>query len=155
MNKVFEDLLAFIKKSEIPYQLIQHSPTYTSEESALARGESLEVGAKAILMKIDNSYSLFVLSASKKIDSKKIKAFFKCRSIRFASAEELFEKTSLVPGSVPPFGEPILPFNLYVDSSIQDLTFVAFNAGSLSNSIVLSTKDYLILSGGIISTFSK
>lgn len=122
MNHVFEKIVEFFKGANIPYQHLQHAPTYTSEESAQARGESLDVGAKAILMKADDKYYLFVMSASKKIDSKKIKTILNTRSLRFASSDELMEMTSLVPGSVPPFGNPILPFQLYVDQSIQDLS---------------------------------
>ena len=155
MNTIFEKVLELLQNEKIPYQHIHHKPTYTSEESAEARGESLDVGAKAILMKVDGIYSLFVLSASKKIDSKKIKTLLAARSLRFASSEELLEKTSLVPGSVPPFGKPILLFPLYVDYSIKGLSSIAFNAGSLSDSIVISGKDYLNLCNGTLCSFSK
>jgi len=155
MNAVFDKITEYLKCAKIPFQHVQHKPTYTSEESAEARGEALDIGAKAMLMKVDETYSLFVLSASKKIDSKKIKTMFNSRSLRFASPEELKEMTSLVPGSVPPFGKPILPFQLYVDDSIQNLSQVAFNAGSLSDSIVMSAQDYLNMCNGTICSFSK
>jgi Ala-tRNA(Pro) deacylase len=151
----FEKVLDFIKNANIPYQYIKHQPTYTSEESATARGESLDIGAKAMLMKVEDTYALFVLSASKKIDSKKIKNLLKTRSLRFATTEELFELTSLVPGSVPPFGKPLFPFPLYVDQSIEELTKVAFNAGSLTDSIIMDRKDYLKLCNGTVCSFSK
>lgn len=152
---VFEKLLQFFKDSEISYKHIQHPPTHTCEESAQARNEPLEIGAKAIVMSLDNTYALFVLSASKRIDSKKIKALLRCRSVRFATAEELWELTSLLPGSIPPFGKPILPFDLYVDLSIQQLSQIAFNAGSLSDSIVMAAKDYLKISNLQLCSFSK
>jgi len=155
MSSIFEQILEFFRSREIPYQHIHHQPTYTCEESAKARSESLNIGAKALLMKADDTYSLFVLSASKKTDSKKVKTFLRAKSLRFASAEELLELTSLVPGSVPPFGKPILPFQLYVDHSIEELTQVAFNAGSLSDSLVISCKDYLNSCKGIVCSFSK
>lgn len=155
MNTVFENLIQFLQNSKVAFKHMQHSPTYTCEESAKARSESLESGAKAMVMKLDDSYALFVLSAAKKLDSKKIKALMHCRSMRFASPEELFEKTSLLPGSVPPFGNPILPFKLFVDLSIQNLPQIAFNAGSLSDSIILATKDYLNLCEGHLCSFSK
>ena len=71
--------------------------------------------------------------------------------MRFASAEELAELTAaegrpgLVPGSVPPFGQPILPFPLYVDEAIQQNERIAFNAGSMTDSIILGVPDYLRL----------
>jgi prolyl-tRNA editing enzyme YbaK/EbsC (Cys-tRNA(Pro) deacylase) len=51
--------------------------------------------------------------------------------------------TGLVPGSVPPFGRPILPFDLYVDDSIPANDRIAFNAGTLTDSIIMSVPDYL------------
>lgn len=152
---VFDEVMAFLKGACVECRHVQHAATFTSEESAKARGESLEVGAKAILMKVDDTFVLIVMSASRKVDSKKVKDFFKVKSLRFATPEELLEKTSLVPGSVPPFGKPVLPFDLYVDHSIEDLDRVAFNAGSLTDSLVMSSKDYLRVCGGTVSSFSK
>ena len=62
--------------------------------------------------------------------------------VRFATHEELLEKTGLVPGSLPPFGRPILPFPLHVDASTLANERIAFNAGSLTDSIVMGVDDY-------------
>jgi hypothetical protein len=40
---------------------VEHAPTETSEESAEVRGEALHVGAKALLLKTDDVFRLFVL----------------------------------------------------------------------------------------------
>lgn len=127
----------------VPCRHMTHGPTRTSEESAAARGEPLEVGAKAMLIKHGEVFSLFVLSAALRIDSGAIKRRHGVKSVRFASAEELLQLTGLVPGSVPPFGRPILPFDLYLDSAVADLPRVAFNAASLTDSLVLATPDYV------------
>ena len=155
MKSVFEKITHLLNASNVAFKHVQHTPTYTSEESAKARNEPLEIGAKALLVKIDDNFALFVMSAARKLDSKKVKALTQARSIRFADAEELHASTSLVPGSVPPFGQPILPFTLYVDDSITAQPRIAFNAGSLTDSIILETEDYLRLSQGILASFSK
>lgn len=155
MTIIFNQIIKFLENENVAFKHINHLPTYTSEESAKVREEALEIGAKALLVKVDSEYLIFVLSAAKKLDSKKIKAFLFCSSLRFASQEELWEKTSLVPGSLPPFGEPILPFKLYVDCSIESLSQVAFNAGSLTDSLVITTKDYLNICKGALFSFSK
>lgn len=100
MSTVFEKILEFFKNRQISFRHIHHQPTYTSKESTKARSESIEIGAKALLMNVDDIYSLFVLSASKQLDSKKIKGFLSTWSLRFACPEELLKQTSLVPGSV-------------------------------------------------------
>ena len=61
----------------------------------------------------------------------------------------------LVPGSVPPFGRPILPFELYVDESVTQNDRIAFNAGSLTDSVIMATDDYLRLAKPTIFAFTK
>ena len=63
-----------LESLQIPYRELHHEPTRTSEESAKARGEDISIGGKAILMKVDDEFKLFVLSAAKKVNSPKIKA---------------------------------------------------------------------------------
>ena len=51
--------------------------------------------------------------------------------------------TGLVPGCVPPFGRPILDLDLYVDRSILENDRIAFNAGSLTDSMIMDREDYI------------
>jgi Ala-tRNA(Pro) deacylase len=133
----------FLDRAAVAYRRTTHAPTRTSQDSADARGESLRHGAKAILLKLDDVFALFVLSAAAKLHSSAVKARLRAKSIRFATPEELLALTGLVTGSVPPFGEPVLPFPLYVDESIATLGHVSFNAASLTESISMSADDYL------------
>lgn len=142
-NQVFETLCSYLNENHITYRQVQHHATYTSEESSLARGEDLNIDGKALLMKVDDQFCLFVISAVKKCDSKKIKEKLNAKKLRFATNDELFQLTGLVPGSVPPFGHPIMPFNLYIDESIVKNEKIAFNAGLLTESIVMKVEDYL------------
>ena len=132
-----------LRAQAIDFREVHHAPTFTSEESAKARGEDLRIGGKALLMKTGDVFRLFVLSASLKADSAALREKFGVRKIRFATADELRELTGLVPGSVPPFGHPILPFDLYADTSVTANQKIAFNAGSLEDSIILSVDDWL------------
>ena len=147
-------ILELLDGEGITYRRISHEPTRTSEDSARARGEALETGGKALLLKAGEDFSVFVLSAALKLDSSAVKKRLGVKSLRFATADELMDLTGLVPGSVPPFGEPVLPFPLFVDESIEANDRIAFNAGSLTDSVVLSTVDYLRVAGGEIFRFS-
>jgi len=142
-----DDVLGRIRQmlteAQVPYREVNHPPTLTSEESAAARGEELGVGAKALLLRTDDSYRLFVLPADRKLDSAAVRKQLGVKSLRFATREELSEATGLVPGAVPPFGEPILPFELYADVTVGAAhDKVAFNAGELTVSIVMSASDW-------------
>jgi len=147
---ILNKILSYLKENKASYVQLIHQATYTSKQSASVRGENLETGAKAILYKIEKEYYLFVLAANKKLDTKKIKTYFKAqgkkaKSTRFATEQELAELTNLVSGAVPPFGKPILNFDLFVDPSLLKNKQISFNAGSLTNSITLEINDYLLL----------
>ena len=142
-SDVVEKIRNYLKAEHVHFREVHHQPTYTSEESARARGEDLAIGAKAILAKTDASFRLFVISADAKIDSAAIRRGLQLKKMRFATREELLDLTGLVPGSVPPFGPPILPFPLYCDSELgKNSDVVAFNAGSLTLSIVMAASDW-------------
>ncbi len=140
---VFDAIGHLLDHEGVVYRTVQHEPTYTSEESARARGEDVRIGGKALLVKTGDVFRLFVLSAALKLDSDALRVKFGVKKSRFATREELAELTGLVPGSVPPFGSPILPFELFVDESIRANDKIAFNAGSLTDSVILGTTDYL------------
>ena len=152
---MFEKIQGFLDEQDCSYRSLTHEPTYTSEESAKVRGEELKTGGKALLLKIDDSFHLFVLSAAKKLNSSALKKHFKAKKLRFATAEELLQMTGLVPGSVPPFGRPILDFDLYADESVLANERIAFNAGSLTHSIIMNIDDYLQLAQPTVLVFSK
>ena len=151
---VHEALLTFLRSRDINFRQLHHEPTRTSEESARARGESVTIGGKAILMKVGEEFTLFVVSAARRIDSGKVRDFFGERRLRFATRDELMALTGLVPGSVPPFGRPILPFDLYVDESVLANDRIAFNSGSLTDSVIMQTADYLSVAEGKVFAFS-
>ena len=147
-------ICSLLDSNSVEYKLISHPETLTSEDSFKARAEAgagYVTGAKAILMKIspkqgESEFNLFVLPGNRKIDSKALKSNLKVKSLRFASREEMAEKTGgLVPGSMPPFARPIFTelTHLFVDTSLLDTETIGFNAASLTQSIVVPCKDYL------------
>ncbi|MEX0677587.1 MAG: YbaK/EbsC family protein [Pirellulales bacterium] len=142
MSEVLEAVRALLGAAGVSFVEKHHEPTHTSEESARARGEPLRIGAKALVIKTDGVYRLFVLPADRKVDSQAIKRHLGVKKLRFADAAELLELTGLVPGSVPPFGPPVLKLPLVADPALLENDKVAFNAGSLTTSIIMASADY-------------
>src|SRR3989344_708236 len=93
---LFQKITAFLDQHQISYEIKHHPPATTSEEAALARGESIKIGAKALLIKDDTHFVLLVLPADKKLDTKKVKKLLQSRNLRFASPEELLELAGCV-----------------------------------------------------------
>ena len=159
-NSALVQIRKFLNDQDIPFREVHHIATHTSEESAIVRGESLSKGAKALLIKVNTDFWLFVIPADRRLETSLVKDYFKesiqkVKKFRFASADELEEMTGLVPGCVPPFGKPILPFDIIVDSHLFEEDEIAFNAGSLTDSIFLRTKDYRSIFGGQIANISS
>jgi Ala-tRNA(Pro) deacylase len=140
---ILSQIRSALLEAGIAFRDVEHQPTLTSAESAKARGEDLKVGAKALLVRYDDQFGNFVLPADRQLDSGAVKRCLHAKRLRFATPEELLELTGLVPGSLPPFGRPILPFELFADRSLGvDVDRIAFNAGSLTVSIVMSATDW-------------
>jgi prolyl-tRNA editing enzyme YbaK/EbsC (Cys-tRNA(Pro) deacylase) len=142
-DQVLSRIRDVLRQAGCNFREIEHQPTFTSEESANVRGEELGVGAKALQLRTDDKFRLFVLPAGRKLDSGAVKRELKVKNVRFATPEELLEFAGLVSGSVPPFGGPILPFELYADIAVGTrFDRVAFNAGALTVSIIMSASDW-------------
>jgi Ala-tRNA(Pro) deacylase len=151
---ILDSIRDWLQRESVAFREAHHEPTRTSEESARARGEEMRIGGKALLLKVDAEFRLFILSADRKLDSAALRAHFQAKKTRFASPEELMEMTGLVPGSVPPFGTPILPFPLYADPSVFENQRIAFNAGSLTDSIIMPIDDYRRIANPEVFTFA-
>ena len=154
MSKVLERVRDWLRSSGVAFVEKHHEPTFTSEESAKARGESLRIGAKALVVKVDDAFRLLVLPADRKLDSAAVKRHFAAKKLRFADAAELLTLTGLVPGSVPPFGPPILDLLLFADVALLENEKIAFNAGSLTDSIIMAAADYQRVAGAEWSSLS-
>ncbi len=140
---VLHAILNMLDEAGVSYTHLEHEPTRTSEDSARVRGMPQRVGGKALCIKAGSDrFVLVVVSASLKLKSSRLRKALGESRMRFATEAELLELTGLVPGSVPPFGEPILPLPLYVDETVLANDKIAFNAGSLTHSVILGIEDY-------------
>ncbi|MBU0455601.1 MAG: YbaK/EbsC family protein [Pseudomonadota bacterium] len=144
---MFHSVVQLLQKQNVPYQIIEHAAAGRSEEVSKIRGTLLCEGAKAMVLKgIDSNktdvFFLAILPADKNIDLGKVKKHFSLKKITFASPEKAQELTQCEIGAIPPFSfhEQL---KLLVDEGIKKNARVAFNAGSLTQSVILNTPDYL------------
>lgn len=148
-------ILALLEERAVPHRLVEHGATRTSEESAAARGERLEVGGKSIVLRVGDRFRVCVLSAARQINSNRVRRRFGAQKARFATPDELLDLTGLVPGCVPPFGPPVLDLPNCLDGAFLENDRIAFNAGSLCRSVVMPLDAYLELARPEIFDFSK
>src|SRR4051794_927033 len=111
--ELFEAIRTHLDALSIPYRIFDHQPTRTSEESAVARGSKLGIGAKALFVKHDSGFVAVVIPANRQLDWKLVKQQG-IRGARFATADELTDQTGLEKGAVPPLLN-LLGFEVLVD----------------------------------------
>lgn len=156
---ITQKIINFLDNEKIKYKRILHQECRTSQESSEARaqgGGGIVIGAKAILMKVDRKevgteFHVFVLPGEKQIDSKVLKKALKAQfndfaRFRFSTTNEMSEITGgLIPGTMPPFGKPIFEniAHLFIDSTLLEHEIIGFNAACLTQSLIISTQDYL------------
>src|SRR5262245_46616370 len=126
--KTVNAIREFLDSNGVHYEYKEHEAVLTSEDAAAARGDDLKIGAKAMVLKCDGKFVMCILSAAMKIDSKKLKSILGAKDVKFASHEEVMEKTGCLPGGVPPFPN-VFGLDSVVDKSIVDNEEMAFNAG--------------------------
>ena len=129
-----------LDNAKIEYQHVSHKPVRPSEQAAEIRGDPLSIGGQARVVQSGEEA---------------VRKRFNSRRMRFARVSELLDLTGLVPGSVPPFGKPILRLSLCIDPSLLTNERIAFNAGSLTDSLIMQTADYLTVAKGEIFRFAE
>src|SRR4051794_22126815 len=84
-ERVLSRIRQILNEAGCAFREVEHQPTFTSDESAKARDEELGVGAKALLLRTDDMFRLFVLPADRKLDSAAIKRELQVKRVRFAT----------------------------------------------------------------------
>jgi len=154
IQSVFQQIQKLLDDEKIEYVLTQHEAVKTSEEAAKIRGVDPKTGAKAMVVKANEEFFLFVLPGDRKIDWKKIKNLLRVKRLRLATEDEAEEITSVKIGSIPPFGN-ILNLPTYFDKGILENEWINFNPGSKIHSISMKSADLLRLVKAHIEEFGE
>ncbi len=152
-TNLYESIREHLDSLSIHYRVFKHAPTRTSEQSAVARGSELRIGAKALFVKHDGGFVGFVVPADRQLDWKlvKLNGF---RGARFATADELADSTGLEKGAVPPLLN-LLGIDVVIDPAVIAQERIQFNAGSLSCSLEIDGADLLRATGGWACAIAK
>jgi len=139
---VFEQIETLLKQHGIEFQVLRHEPVFTSEEAARVRGTPLASGAKALVVKGEAGFVMFVVPAGRKLDSHAVRRTKGWKKMRFATWEEVLELTGLTPGSISPFGS-LFGLHTHCDERLGENETINFNAGDHSISVSMRYADYV------------
>ena len=99
-----EKLIKLLDESNCDYEVKEHAPLFTVEDSKSLRGSILGAHSKNLFLK-DAKGQFYLLSVEEntKVDLKKIMNFIGSKKLSFAKAEYLESILGIEPGSVSPF----------------------------------------------------
>jgi Ala-tRNA(Pro) deacylase len=135
-------LKEFLDSQKTKYVVISHSPAYTAmevAESAHIPGKDL---AKVVMVVLDGRTCMAVMPAIRKLDLERLRQSANASEARLATEDEfrkLFPECET--GAMPPFGN-LYGMEVYVSSQLSEDHEIAFNAGSHTEIIKLSYRDY-------------
>jgi Ala-tRNA(Pro) deacylase len=137
-----QKLREFLDSQQVKYGTINHATAFTAQEIAAlshVRGREL---AKTVMVTIDGRMAMAVLPASQKVDLNLLKRAAGAEAVELASETEF---KSLFPdceaGAMPPFGN-LYGMAVFVEMSLTEDEEIAFTAGTHSELIKLSYKDF-------------
>ena len=150
---VFDRIIALLDSKCVAYRVSRHEPVFTSEEAARARGAPLSSGAKALICKAASEFVMFVMPGNRRLDSKLVRKAFNLRSLRFATREDVEQLTTLLPGSIPPFGS-LFGLATFCDEELAGQATINFNAGDHAISVAMAFADYVAAEAPKLGRFS-
>lgn len=140
MNATLKDVRELLVRENVPYAEIEHAWVYTWEERAEACGEGFNMCVKTLLVDTEIGFRLLVLRASLDVDWPATKETLNLERLSAASANELYDMTTLFPCAVPPLA---LPFRKYMDCSLLRNERILFSGGTPTHSFVIPVEHYL------------
>ena len=137
-----QPLKKFLARNAVKYVSISHSPAYSAQAIAeLAHIPGKEL-AKTVIVRIDDKFAMAVLPASYRVHLGHLKVAVSASHVELATesqVEDLFPDCER--GAMPPFGN-LYDMDVYVAEQLTEDEEIAFSAGSHTELIRLSYKDF-------------
>lgn len=138
---VSQKLKQLLDQQQVPYQVIQHPPTYTAQETAQAMHTPGRELAKTIVIRHGGRHALAVLPAQAKVVLERLSALLGGPVELAAESEFAVTFPDCELGAMPPFGN-LYGIPTYVDESLARDREISFNAGTHTEAIRMSFDDY-------------
>ncbi len=136
-----KQLIDCLDENKVSYEILHHPEAVTAQRTAQAEHVKGRHHAKVVMVKSGDQHLMMVLPADHQIDLEKVeKAIGK--SVSLDNEQEfktLFSDCAI--GAMPPFGN-LYGLPTYVDQSLVEQDYIVFEAGTHTDAIRLSYRDY-------------
>lgn len=137
-----EKLEKYLSDHGAKFRTINHMPAFTAQQTAEISHVSGKEMAKSVILKVDGKFILMLEPANHKINLKAMAKWLNAKKVELASENEF---QSLFPdcevGAMPPFGH-LYDLEVFVEDTLADQENITFNAGTHSDLIEMSYKDF-------------
>ncbi len=145
----------FLDNRGVPYELLHHAPSHSSQETASSARVAARKLAKPVLLEDQLGYVLAVVPASHRVDLRRLGTQLH-RELELASEHEV---AALFPdcdrGAMPPVGSAYRIPTVY-DDALAELDEVWFEAGDHEDVVHMKTSTFLaLLAGCLHGRFSR
>ena len=145
MNK--RDLLLKLREKNIDFQVHEHKPLYTVEDSEKLRGKIEGSHTKNLFLKNKkNDFFLFSCDEKAKIDLKKFSKSIDAKNLSFANEGYMDKYLGIKPGSVSPYallndkGNNVI---FYLDENLEKSEKINYHPLINDTTITTKTKDFI------------
>ena len=137
-----KQLKEFLDNHHVKYLCIDHSPSYTAQEIAAVAHISGKVLAKTVIVKAGSQFYMVVIPATDHINFSELRQWTGSKEVDLAKESEFKSKfPECEIGAMPPFGN-LYGIPVLVSSSLLSQDDIAFNAGSHSELVKMSSEDF-------------
>ena len=144
----------YLSNRNIPFDTIDHAPTYTAQSLAQAVHVAGQEVAKTVLLAVDDGYLVAVLPATHEVDFLRVAAYLGATRVDLASegaCGQRFSDCEL--GVIPPFGSKY-GLRTIVDRSLLEDESIVFEGNTHHEAIRMKCDDYIAMEDPILHDFA-
>jgi Ala-tRNA(Pro) deacylase len=134
-------LLDCLKRNQIDYEILPHAKAFTARMAAAAEDVARHHQAKVVMVSSKGDPVMTVLPADRKLDLRKLERITHERAALQSEREFASYFPDCAVGAMPPFGN-LYGLPTYVDQHLAEEDYIVFEAGTYTEAIKLSYRDY-------------
>ena len=145
----------FLNEKHVPFEMIDHRPTYDAKSLARATHVAGKHVAKAVVLKVDGQCVLAIVPATHSIDFQKVRSTLDADSVQLASETECGDRfRDCEFGARPPFGAAYLMRTL-IDKSLLGSDEIVFEGNTHRQAIRMRLRDFQNIEHPQVASFSR
>lgn len=138
---IYRTLQAYLERSAVRYELIDHEPVDTTAEACDVVGHRPHESTKSLVLTTETVMVVATVPATEEVDFARVRETTETRGLEMCPPAELESRYGLSPGGVPPFGYDG-DTEIAVSTALFENDDVYFSPGRRDRSVRVSGDDF-------------